>query len=63
MSENTMVSGKEPKKRDSDLAAAEIALKRAAQKARQRAELVGAGVVVWKDGQVVEEGRNAVSGE
>ncbi|WP_035256130.1 hypothetical protein [Desulfatirhabdium butyrativorans] len=63
MSETTMVSGKEPKKRDSDLAAAEIAIKRAAQKARQRAKLVGAGVVLWKDGQVVEERQNTSAGE
>jgi hypothetical protein len=50
-----MVSGKEPKKRGPDLAAAEFAMKRAAAKARQKAERVGSGVVVWKDGRVVEE--------
>lgn len=63
MSEKNMGSGKEPKKRDSDLAAAEIAMKRAAQKARQRAKQVGAGVVVWKDGHVVEERQNPSAGE
>jgi len=51
MSDKTMASGNEPKKRDPDLAAAEIAMKRAAAKARQRAKQVGAGVVVWKDGR------------
>jgi tRNA(Arg) A34 adenosine deaminase TadA len=63
MSDQTMDSGKEPKKRDPDLAAAEIAMKRAAAKARQRAKQVGAGVVVWKDGRVVEERQNTSAGE
>lgn len=51
-------SSKENKKRDPDLAAAEIAMKRAARKARERARQVGAGIVVWKDGQLVEERQN-----
>lgn len=55
MSEKIMDSGKEPEKRDPDLAAAEIAMKRAAAKARHRAKQVGAGVMVWKDGRIVEE--------
>lgn len=63
MSEKNMDSGKEPKQRDPDLAAAEIAMKRAAEKARQKARQVGSGVVVWKDGRVVEERRNISSGE
>ena len=63
MSKKNMDSGKEPKKRDPDLVAAEIAMKRAAQKARQRAKQVGAGVVVWKDGQVVEDRQNTSAGE
>ncbi|KGO33048.1 MAG: hypothetical protein WBN83_09600 [Desulfoprunum sp.] len=63
MSDKTMASGNEPKKRDPDLAAAEIAMKRAAAKARQRAKQVGAGVVVWKDGHVVEERQNTLAGE
>ena len=42
-------------KRDPDLVAAEFAMKRAAQKARQRARQVGAGVVVLKNGQLIEE--------
>ena len=63
MSTKTMDSGKKPKKRDPDLAAAEIAMKREAAKARQRATQVGAGIVVWKDGRVVEERQNPSSGE
>jgi len=63
MSKQTADSAKEPKKRDPDLAAAEIAMKRAAQKARQKAKLAGSGVVVWKDGRVVEEPPNMPVGE
>lgn len=63
MSKKITDSGKEPKKRDPDLAAAENAMKRAAQKARQRARLIGTGVVVWKDGHVIEEWRNTSAGE
>lgn len=63
MSEKIMDSGMEPKKRDPDLAAAENAMKRAAQKARQRARQVGTGVVVWKDGHVVEERQNISAGD
>lgn len=63
MSEKNIDSAKEPKKRDPDLVAAEIAMKRAAQKARQRAKQVGAGVVVWKDGHVVEERQNLSASE
>ena len=63
MSEKNLDSGKASKKRDPDLAAAEIAMKRAAAKARQKARQVGAGVVVWKDGRVVEERQTTLSGE
>ncbi len=55
MSNQTVNSGKQQKPRDPDLAAAEIAMKRAAQRARERAMRIGAGVVVLKDGQIVEE--------
>jgi LDH2 family malate/lactate/ureidoglycolate dehydrogenase len=55
MSEKSMDSSKKTAKRDPDLAAAEIAMKRAAAKARQRAKQVGIGVVVLKDGRIVEE--------
>jgi len=48
------VSGKQ-KERDPDMINAEVALKRAAQKARQRARQAGIGVVVMQDGKIVEE--------
>ena len=57
MSNQTVNSGKEQKQRDPDLAAAEIAMKRAAQRARERARQVDSGVVILKDGQIVEEQR------
>ncbi len=63
MSVKTKDSGNKPQKRDPDLAAAEIAMKRAAAKARQRATQVGAGIAVWKDGRVVEERQNTSAGE
>lgn len=44
-----------PKERDPDLINAEVALKRAAQKARQRAGQAGVVVVVVQDGKIVEE--------
>jgi hypothetical protein len=43
------------KKRDPDFINAEIALKRAAQKARQRALQAGIGVIVLQEGRIVEE--------
>lgn len=43
------------KERDPDLINAEVALKRAAQKARQRAGQAGIGVVVVQNGKIVEE--------
>ena len=63
MSKQTVDSGKGNKERDPDLAAAEIAMKRAALKARERATRTGSGVVVLKDGQIVEERRNKSVGE
>jgi LDH2 family malate/lactate/ureidoglycolate dehydrogenase len=47
------------KSRDPDLVKAEIAMQRAAQKAREKAKRTGAGVVVVKDGGIVEERREA----
>lgn len=47
-------SGKQ-KERDLDLINAEVALNRAAEKARQRAGQAGIGVVVVQDGKIVEE--------
>jgi len=55
MRNQTVDAGKKGKKRDSDLAAAEVAMKRAAQKARERARQVGSGVAVLRDGKIVEE--------
>lgn len=43
------------KKRDPDFINAEIALKRAARKARQLAQQSGIGVVVLQDGKIIEE--------
>ncbi|MEW6519188.1 MAG: hypothetical protein AB1461_07210 [Thermodesulfobacteriota bacterium] len=43
------------RKRDPDFIKAEIAMQRAAQKAREKARRVGAGVAVLKDGKIVEE--------
>ena len=63
MSKQTIDSGKDNEKRDPDLAAAEIAMKRAAAKARQKAHQAGAGVVLWKDGHVVEERQITSAGE
>jgi len=42
-------------KRDPDLINAEIALKRAAQKAREFARKAGTLVVILKDGEITEE--------
>ncbi len=55
MSTKTAGSGEKDKKRDPDFIKAEIALQRAAQKAREKARRTGAGVVVVKDGSMVEE--------
>lgn len=49
------VSKKIDKDRDPDFINAEIALKRAAQKARKRAQQAGIGVFVMKEGRIVEE--------
>jgi hypothetical protein len=43
------------KPRDPDFIHAEAAMQRAAQKAREKARHTGAGVVVLKDGEIVEE--------
>ncbi len=43
------------KKRDPDFINAEIALKRAARKARQRALQAGVGIIVLQDNRIVEE--------
>lgn len=43
------------KTRDPDFVKAEVAMQRAAQKAREKAKLTGAGVVVLKDGGIMED--------
>lgn len=43
------------KPRDPDMVGAEAAMRRAAAKARQRAQQLGSGVVIWRDGRVVKE--------
>ncbi|RJX32232.1 MAG: hypothetical protein C4531_06740 [Desulfurivibrio sp.] len=43
------------KTRDPDFINAEVAMKRAAQKAREKAKRAGSGVAVFKDGKIVEE--------
>ena len=63
MSKQNRNSSQKQVKRDLDLMAAEIAMKRAAAKARQKASQVGAGIVLWKDGRVVEERQNSSAGE
>lgn len=55
MSNHSVDASKKNKKRDPDLAAAEVAMKRAAQKARERARQMGLGVAVLRDGTIVEE--------
>ncbi len=60
MSTKPIVPNKDQKKRDPDFVNAEIAMKRAAQRARQKAQQAGIGVVVMKDGQIVEEKSNRV---
>jgi LDH2 family malate/lactate/ureidoglycolate dehydrogenase len=56
MSTKPIISNEKEKKRDQDFITAEVAMKRAAQKAREKAKRVGTGVVVLKDGRIVEEG-------
>jgi hypothetical protein len=58
MSNQSVDASKKSKKRDPDLAAAEIAMKRAAQKARERAIQMGSGVTVLKDGKIIVERQN-----
>ena len=55
MSAEKLESIKGEKKRDPDFINAEIALKRAALKARQLAQQAGIGVIVLQDGKIMEE--------
>jgi len=55
MSAKKIVVPEKQKVRDPDFINAEIAMKRAAQKARLRAGQAGVGVVVVQDGRIIEE--------
>ena len=55
MSSKKLDSTTDEKKRDPDFINAEIALMRAARKARQQAQQAGVGVIVLQDGKIMEE--------
>jgi hypothetical protein len=55
MSTKSIDSNLKDKKRDPDFIKAEVAMKRAAMKAREKAKRVGAGILVLKDGQIIED--------
>jgi hypothetical protein len=55
MSANAIDLEQKDRKRDPDFIKAEIAMQRAAQKAREKAKRVGTGVMVLKQGKIVEE--------
>jgi hypothetical protein len=44
-----------PKERDPDIAASEAALIRAGRRAREKARQAGVGVIIMRDGHIVEE--------
>ena len=50
------------RRRDPDIANAEIALRRAALRARERARRAGLKIPVYRNGQIVEEWPDAVNG-
>jgi len=43
---------------DGDMLPAERALRRAQDNARQQARQFGRGIMIWRDGKVVEEGKD-----
>ncbi|MEB3160630.1 MAG: hypothetical protein VKL20_04125 [Synechocystis sp.] len=47
------------KTQDPDFLGAEVALKRAGQRAREQAKQAGIGVIILKNGQIVEETPNS----
>ncbi len=55
MSGKTVSSAKKKKERDPDLVNAETALKRAAKRAREQAQKAGIGVIVLRNGRIVED--------
>lgn len=54
MSKEIAEKSSKEQQRDPDLVSSEIAIKRAAKKARERAHKAGLGVIVMKDGKIVE---------
>ncbi|MGB3225573.1 MAG: hypothetical protein WBB23_22480 [Desulforhopalus sp.] len=59
MSSQSADANKKVKKRNPDFAAAEIAMKRAAQKAREQAIQMGSGITVLKDDKIIVERQNS----
>ncbi|NOZ36616.1 MAG: hypothetical protein GXP11_00845 [Gammaproteobacteria bacterium] len=55
MSTKHKYSSPTPGQRDPDFVKADTAIKRASLKARERARKFGIGVVIQKEGQIVEE--------
>ncbi len=55
MSTETNHSSSTAKQRDPDFVKAKTAIKRASLAARERARKLGMGVVIMKEGQIVEE--------
>jgi len=55
MSDKTIDSSREKNSRDPDFVKAEIAMKRAALKARKKARQTGSAVVILENGQLIEE--------
>ena len=55
MSNSNSINGTGSIERDPDLAAAEVAMKRAAFKARMRAKSVGTCAVILKNGHIIED--------
>lgn len=55
MTLNKRRSNDPEKQRDPDFISAEAAMKRAAEKARKRARQAGIGVMVYRDGRIIEE--------
>ncbi len=55
MSTQSKHSSSTVRQRDPDFVKAEVAIKRASLKARERAGKLGLGVVIMKEGQIVEE--------
>ena len=60
MSQNTI--DKPHRLDDPDFRNAEIAIQRAAKKARERARRFGHGVIIYKDGRIIEEDADANQG-